>query len=95
MTVVDEQHEPIPARQDVADRLGDHGTARHLAKVLAKEAMEFVEDGTAALATLVPTPVGRLPADLLLDAIEFGNQHQYALSSRCGSALGEVKELAA
>ncbi len=95
VAVVDEQHKPIPARQHIADRLGDHGTAWHLAQMLAEEAMEFVEHRTAALATRVPTPVGQLPADLPLNAIELCNQRQHALRSRGGSALGEVEELAA
>ena len=68
--VVEEQRQPLPVAQGVADRFGERGFARHAVELGGEPAVQGVHD---RLAPLLPdrTPLlGGAATDLGLDPVE-------------------------
>jgi hypothetical protein len=68
--VVEEQAQASPARQSVADRIGEFARAADQAELLAQPRLQLLDHGPASLLTHGTPLVGRASTDLGFDPIE-------------------------
>ena len=85
--VVEEQAQASPARQSVADRIGEFALAADQAELLAQPRLQRLDHGPASLLTHGTPLVGRATTDLGFDPIECGDARQRF----CGNRRGGVK----
>ena len=86
--IVEEAAEALPARQRVADRLGDLGLARYQAKLTLEPGLERLEDRLAAQLAHAASLLRRLVAARRLDGIERSNTGECLAGDRRGRAGG-------
>ncbi|KAF2988696.1 hypothetical protein MJC1_04225 [Methylocystis sp. MJC1] len=90
--VVDEACQAVPARERVADRLGELGLLADQREFFTQPWLERVEDGAGFLLPRVPTFAGALAADVALDGVEFADARQSLAGDRRGTCCGEFVE---
>jgi hypothetical protein len=81
--VVEEAAEALPARQRVANGVGELGFARHRGELPFEPGAERLEERLAAQLAHAATLLGRLPADLGFDGIETGDAGECLAGDRC------------
>ena len=74
--VVEEQAQALPARQRVADRLGELGLLADELELGAQPRLEVFDQRPAALLADHATLLGGTAADLALDPVELGDARQ-------------------
>src|SRR5690349_20953307 len=72
-TVVEEQAQPIPSREGIADRLGEFGLLADQCELLAQPRLECRDQRPAVLLTDGAALLGGLAADVALDLIDRGD----------------------
>src|SRR5882672_5728972 len=92
--VFEEQTEPLPMAQRIADRLGQVGFGRNAGEFLLEPGLHGVDQWCApGLADAGPV-IGRAAADARLDLVEFGDPPQRLGGDRRAGRMVEVEELA-
>ena len=74
--VFEEAAKAVPARQRVADRLGEPGLLADQEELAAQPRLEGIEERLGFFHPDVAARVGILAADLGLDAVEFGDARE-------------------
>lgn len=93
--VVEEQGQPLPARERIADRLGQLGLLADQSQLLAQPWLHGLDDRPALLLARNPALIRGSAADRSLEAIELGDALQGLAGDRRGTALSELIEAAA
>ena len=88
--VIEEAGEPFPARERVADRLGELGLLADQAELLAQPWLEGRDDRPAPFLADGAAFVGGSAAGLLLDPVEFGDRRQRLAGNRRGTGGCEL-----
>src|SRR3954471_9886018 len=92
-TVGQEDAQAIPVAQHVADRLGHRHLAGDARQLLFQVNLERLDPGLAAVLTNRPSGIGRLTADRVLDAVQFGDAPEHLAGDRRLAGLMDLKEL--
>src|SRR5690606_32260356 len=90
--IVEEAGEPFPARERVADRLGELGLLADQAKLLAQPGLKLGDDCPASFPAHGKTCLRRQAADVDLDVIEFGDAPERFAGDRRWTGCGEFVE---
>ena len=85
--VVEEQAKALPARQRVADRLGELGLLADELELRAQPRLERVDQRPAALLASRAALLGGATADLVLDAVQRGDARQRLAGDRRGAGV--------
>src|SRR5262249_44131182 len=87
--VLEKEAQPCPARQGIADRVGELGLLADQRQFLAQPGLERLDQGTTALLSNSDALRGGAAADLTLDPVKGGKAGQGFGGDRRGAALGE------
>src|SRR5438309_11525005 len=93
--VIEEAHQPVPAVERIADRLGDGRAAGHLCQGLLEPGLQRFGERLGLLLSHRPALVGALAADLGFDLVEFGDPLQGLGGDRRRRRFGKVEPLPA
>ena len=77
-----EDAQPVPVAQHVADRLGHRHLAGDTRQLLVQVDLERVDLGPAPVLTDRAPSVGRLAPDRVLDAVQLGNAPEHLAGDR-------------
>ena len=93
--VVEEAAKPLPARERIADRLGQFGLLANQGELGFEPRVESLEDRPALVLPDEASLVGTAAPDSALDAVEFGDAFQRLAGDRRRASGGEIEEAAA